>query len=161
MSRPPLRTVDLPLDRVEGEVAAALFFSDQRPPQGSAAILDWRLNGKLSELMAAGKATGKPGEQIVLGGNHKVAAPWALFVGCGPFRELSAQALQTQLRALLQSCARAGYQRVALGLPVFPGIDPEQMVGVVARAIRESQVEEVECLLSLEGKVTGRSSSAA
>lgn len=48
-----------PIDRVPGvDSAACAVFADERPLRDSAGWIDWRLNGSLSRLLAAGRFTG-------------------------------------------------------------------------------------------------------
>ena len=54
--------LDLPPDRMEGEVATVYFFEDDRPLHGSASMLDWRLNGKVTELLLDGTVSGRIGD---------------------------------------------------------------------------------------------------
>ncbi|NIQ96583.1 MAG: hypothetical protein GWN87_22115 [Desulfuromonadales bacterium] len=83
-----LRPLDLPADRMDGEVVAVLFFEDERPLAGPAALLDWRLNGLLTRRLLNGEATGRRNEKILVDANNKILAPWVLFQGGGTARGL-------------------------------------------------------------------------
>jgi hypothetical protein len=45
---------------------ALSFFSDERPLRGVAGLADWRLGGRLSRLLKAGRLTGRSGEVTLL-----------------------------------------------------------------------------------------------
>ena len=80
-----------PADCLPGEAVITLYFDDQKPLQGPAALLDWRLDGQLTRLLLDGEATGRAGEHVMLQGNGKLQADWALFVGGGKWHGLSSE----------------------------------------------------------------------
>ena len=147
-----LRTLDLPADRMEGEVVAALFFRDQRPLRGPAALLDWRLNGKLTELLLTGAVRGLAGEQVLMPNNGKLVAERVLFVGGGSWQELGPEAYRVLVGDLLRTCREAGFWRIALCLSSLAGADAvaiEEMVGEVLAGVPTVGERELECLLTI------------
>src|SRR5262249_6798166 len=54
------------LDEVGSEVLAFGVFSDERPPHGTAGLVDWRLSGQVSRLMRQAFVTGKRSEVVML-----------------------------------------------------------------------------------------------
>lgn len=144
----PLEVVELPADRANGDVVAAFFFEDQRPVLGPAALLDWRLNGPLTELLVSGDAAGLAGEHIVVGSNGKVAADWILFVGGGNWDGLCEKTYRSLVRHLLGACRDAAFERVALSLEPLPGMTQDELRRMVEGALGEVP-ERPECLLCL------------
>ena len=148
--------LDLPADRLEGEVVAAFFFEDERPLRGPAALLDWRLNGRLTELLAQGRASGASGEHVLVANNGKLGSGAALFCGAGKGRELEADAYFGFIRHLLETCRKSGFCRFALCLTPPPTIEQGELIQWMAEILEEMAGEEVECLLSFMEVGTAR-----
>jgi GNAT superfamily N-acetyltransferase len=144
-----LHLLDDPVDRVEGEVAVALFFLDERPPTGPAAILDWRLNGRLTEQILQGKVSGRSGDHLLVRSNGKIAADWALFVGGGRHRGLGENDCRELLRHLLATCRRAGFSRIALGLELPAGMNAVGLQKIVHDTLEEMAPGNLVCLLNI------------
>lgn len=113
-----LQVLDLPIDRIESQLLVVPFFSDQRPLEGPAALLDWRLNGMLTMQMVNGETGGNLGERYLVKANHKIAAEWVMFVGCGRQPQATRPQMQAVVAELIASVLQAGFKRIGLGLPV-------------------------------------------
>lgn len=142
-----LRVLDLPADRMEGEALATLFFEDDRPVRGPASLLDWRLSGRLTDLLRSGQVAGRIGEKIVTHTNGKLGPTWILFAGGGTWRDLAPAGYRDVIRHLLETCRQAGFTRVALALAPLDGMGTEETERLVADAL--AAVQGIECLLSL------------
>ncbi len=154
-----LHLLDLPADRVEGDVVVALYFEDQRPLLGPAALLDWRLNGLLTGMLLRGAATGKAGEHLLLPSNDKIAAPRILFIGGGSWRGLSPETYGQLVRHALETCRQARLTRAALCLNPLPGMKPTALEELVAGVLAGMDAGGLNCLLSIEGDGPARSQS--
>ncbi len=148
MSR--LSRSDEPLDRLPGEVAAAFIFTDVRPPRGGAALLDWRLNGRLSRMLLHGEAEGGLGEHILVANNGKLAADWALFVGGGTAPERLSASSRKLLRHLLDVCRQAGFSRLAIGLSAADAEEAETLEEALGEILAETAGSKMECLLTID-----------
>lgn len=146
---PQLRLLDQPVDRIEAEVAAALFFLDERPLCGPQALLDWRLNGRLTGLLQHGSVSGCAGEHLLVRSNGKVAADWVLFVGGGRRRGLGEWDCRELLSHLLATCRRAGFSRIALGLGLLAGMKAFGLQTMVRETLDQMAPGNLECLLSI------------
>ncbi|MDB4983789.1 MAG: putative leucyl aminopeptidase, partial [Myxococcales bacterium] len=64
-------------------------WTDVRPLRGAAGLLDWRMCGRLSAMLASGKVTGRHGEQTLFPSAERL--PWRLVLalGGGPRRDFS------------------------------------------------------------------------
>jgi len=144
-----LHLLDNPVDLLEGEVVAAFFFVDERPLSGSQALLDWRLNGLLTQLLVQNSAHGAFGENILLRSNGKIASDWVLFVGGGKRRGLGADGYRRLLDHLFAVCRRAGFVRVALGLGLLEGLSSSALQGMVRASLDAVALGGLECLLSI------------
>lgn len=144
-----LQVVDLSADRVVGEVVAALFFEDVRPVTGPGALLDWRLNGLLTDLLVQGKAHGRAGENILFRSNGKLASEWIFFVGGGSWQGLGEETYRGLIRHLLAACWKAGFACVALCLAPLPGMGASQLERLVAEVLDAMGAQRPDCRLSL------------
>lgn len=98
-TQPSLRKLDL----AGTEVLVAGLASDERPPHGVAGLVDWRLAGRLSRLIASGFATGAVGEVLLMPGRPKLPFDKVLLFGIGPrlafdeavYREIVEKVLET------------------------------------------------------------------
>lgn len=144
------RVLDLPADHVEGDVVAALFFADQRPVLGPAALLDWRLGDPLTQGLVAGACSGRPGENLLVRNNGKLGSDWVLFAGGGQRRGLDAAGLRGLLEQLLRVLHQAGFQRLGLCLAPLEEMTADGCEALVRQALENSGVDGCDCLLSLE-----------
>ena len=103
---PHLRSLDL----AGTEVLAASLGSDERPPRGVAGLVDWRLAGRISALVASGYAKGELGEVLLVPGKPKLPFDKVLLFGTGPaaaFDEATFKSVvDLALRTLEGLCAR-------------------------------------------------------
>lgn len=141
---------DEPLDRLPGEVAAAFIFSDLRPPRGGAALLDWRLNGRLTRMLIDGEAGGEFGEHILVANNGKLVADWALFVGGGIVPARLSASSRKLLRHLLDVCRQAGFTRLAIGLSAVDATEAEVLEQTLAELLSEAADPDLECRLTID-----------
>lgn len=107
-----------------GDAICVPVWSDVRPLRGAAGMLDWRMCGRLSAMMAAGKVTGAEGEQTLFPSAQRL--PWRLVLalGVGPRREFTEGRLVAGLRRALKATAGLGARRLAFALP---GRDGERL----------------------------------
>jgi len=151
-----LRVTDLPADRLVAAVSAAFFFSDQRPLQGPAALLDWRLNGQLTALLRDGRVEGRPGEHVVVANNGKLRSDWILFAGAGRIAKLDLRKWRELVGNLWGVCRAAGYDSLALALEPMEGFDRSQLIALVEELLGDSVNEPVDCLLSVREPAASR-----
>ena len=130
-----LEIVDLPADRLPGEVLAVPMFEDQRPLDGPVAVVDWRLDGALTRMVIGGELTGRNGENLALQSNPKFASPWILVAGCGRWRSLDRESYMMLIGRLLKLAAKAGRSELALCLPPSDGVDALELERMVREAL--------------------------
>lgn len=112
--RGPVRASLAALDGLQNMDTLVLLVSeDQRPLQGVAGLLDWRMCGGLSELLLAKGITGARGERVLTHTVNRLPVQRVIIFGIGP-----ADLAQSSLRALVPEMARvlqnARCERVAL-----------------------------------------------
>lgn len=116
----------LPADALPGQSVVALYFADQKPLEGPAALLDWRLDGQLTRMLLDGDVRGRAGEHVLLQNNGKLAADWVLFVGGGKWHGLCRETHAGLVRHMLSVAGQAGFKDVSLAFM------PHEEVGVDA-----------------------------
>ena len=116
-----------PIERVEADIAVVTFFRDDRPLQGSASRVDWRLCGRLSRLLHAERFAGDPGEAALFPTQGGLRAPMLIAAGLGArgafdgarcrsaAREAVDRALKLQAGVLILALLEAGAEAMDLG----------------------------------------------
>ena len=130
-----LEVVNLPADRIPGEVLVVPLFEDQRPLGGPVAVVDWRLDGALTRMILGGELSGRHGEVLAMPANAKFAAPWVMITGCGRWRTLDDRGYPALVARLLKLAVRAGIRELALCLPPGDGVAPADVEWVVREAL--------------------------
>jgi len=143
-----MRILDLPVDRVAAELVVVPFFSDQRPLEGPAALLDWRLNGLLTRQIRRGETYGRFGDRYLVKGNHKVAAEWVMFVGCDDAAGFTPDGAARVVGELLKSSVQAGFRQVGVGFPTLRADSAPVWQEQLKEALRTVEIHPFECLLS-------------
>jgi len=142
--------LDLPPDRMEGEVATVFFFEDDRPLHGSASMLDWRLNGKLTDLLLNGTVSGRLGDTVAIKNNGKLDADWALFIGGGKRQRLSMAVWERLLKKSIKTCQKAGFERIAFCLDSQEDVPVSQIKDLAEKLLVEYSNSTLECLFSFD-----------
>lgn len=106
------------LDALTGVDALCLFVGeDQRPLEGLAGYVDWRLCGALSRLLLHGFFTGQRDDQLLLPAEGRLPMERIFVVGVGRARGLDPVHLGEALIAAGEMLRKAGMRSVALPIP--------------------------------------------
>lgn len=104
--------------------ALALLVGPERPLQGLAGLVDWRLCGALSRALAGGLYQGAPGEALLVPTAGRLPASRVVALGlpapCGP------EAFRDAARRLVEILGKAGLGAFATALPPVDGADAAQ-----------------------------------
>jgi len=125
-----------------GDALVVPIWTDVRPLRGAAGLLDWRLNGRLSQLLRDGRVEGEVGEKLLF---FTTRVPWRriLTVGVGPTTGFSEDAFRTSLSAAFDSFRGLGIQSLGLAPPGrdMDRITPERALRVLISVLegREDQ----------------------
>jgi hypothetical protein len=130
----PLERVELPADSLPSESVVALYFADQKPLEGPAALLDWRLNGQLTRMLLDGEVQGRAGEHVMLQNNGKLKADWILFVGGGKWHGLCQETHAALIKHMVKVARQAGFKDVSLAFMPHE----EMTVKVLQRQIKDA-----------------------
>ena len=103
------------------EALILTFFSDERPLRGAAGLCDWRLCGRLSRLLGAGRVRGSWGETTLYPSTVNGAArlPFGKLVlfGLGPSERFDEAAARDAGRKIAFVAVRMALRRYALVPP--------------------------------------------
>lgn len=120
------------------------LFSDQRPLQGLAGLIDWRSSGRLSALARAGLCTGELGEQVLMPGDRRWPVDRLVLVGLGAQADFDEAKAQAAAGRLVDVATRLGAAQVLIELPSI-GIERTQtealfgaLIEAVEAALRDS-----------------------
>ncbi|MBN2574642.1 MAG: hypothetical protein JXP73_08740 [Deltaproteobacteria bacterium] len=124
------------------DVLAVPVWSDLRPLRGAAGLLDWRLCGRLSQLLREGRLCGAPGEKLLLATN-RIAWQRVLAVGVGDSRDFDDDGFRSAIVCCLEALRRLGGNSLAIA---FPGRDidlirPDRAMRVFLDALAQSERE--------------------
>jgi hypothetical protein len=95
----------LPIDEVPGQVTLATFFEDVRPLRGSTSLIDWRLNGRLSDLILKGHLSGHFQEALIMPSQGRLSTKDILLFGLGASNEVSEKRLEDGFSTLIDKLA--------------------------------------------------------
>ncbi len=113
-------TIDLdpgPIERTGADVAVVTFFREERPLRGSAGRADWRICGRLSQLLAAGEVEGLRGEALLMPTRGGLRAPLLVAVGLGERAEFSSDDWEVTARDAVERGFHLGASVLALSVP--------------------------------------------
>jgi hypothetical protein len=123
-----------------GDAIVVPLWSDVRPLRGTAGLLDWRLNGRLSQLVREGRLEGEVGEKLLF---FTTRVPWrrVLTVGVGATTSFCEDAFRASLSAALDSFRGLGIQSVGLAPPGrdMDRITPERALRVLISVLEQRQ----------------------
>lgn len=125
----------LPADSLPGESVVALYFSDQKPLSGPAALLDWRLDGQLTKMLLEGQVLGRAGEHVLMQNNGKLKADWVIFVGGGKWQGLCRETHAALVRHMLSVTRQAGIKNVSLAFLPHEEIDGDILLKQINDAL--------------------------
>jgi hypothetical protein len=106
-----------PIARARVDLAIVGFGTAERPLRGAAGQADWRLCGRLSRLIAAGRVEGHAGEAVLLPGGGGLRAPLLLALGLGPAASLGPAAAAAFARDAVGRGLALRAARLGLALP--------------------------------------------
>jgi hypothetical protein len=127
-----------PLERTRADVAVVYFFDTDRPLQGGAGRVDWRLCGQLSKLLVAGKLHGIRGEAVLVQSGRGLAAPRLIALGLGARNEFDWEACEALGAEAARRALDLGARSLALPLPDPHAGDlelPDRVEALVAGAM--------------------------
>lgn len=87
-----IATSELP-EALDRETLLLGFFSDERPPKGYGGFVDWRLNGEISNALAAGRISGGFAERAAFAFPKRLRVSRLILFGLGDLADLTYERL--------------------------------------------------------------------
>ena len=105
------------VDLQECELLVTGFFQDERPLKGTSGLIDWRMNGILSDLLKGGKMTGEWQETTLIPSHGRVIPRLILLLGLGKVRDYSTLRLRELFPRLFQTLRNLKISRICFSFP--------------------------------------------
>ena len=93
------------------------FFSDERPPRGYCGLVDWRLNGMISNEIAGGRISGIFLEKLACAFPERIRVSRLLLFGLGALSELTYDKLYNAGYEMARTVIGIGATDLALPVP--------------------------------------------
>jgi hypothetical protein len=128
------------LDEANVELCACAFWSDERPIRGFAGLLDWRLGGRLSALLATRFVTGEAGEKLLVPGKPHVPFEKVLLLGLGRRSAFGDGAFREAVLSIARALEGMRVRRAVVELPGrgAGAIEPEQAITLTLECLGAS-----------------------
>jgi hypothetical protein len=105
------------LDVASGEILVGAIHDDERPPGGVAAILDWRMCGRIAEQCTSKFLSGARGERFLIPGRPRINFDKVLFIGMGPRAATTEDSVRDALVTMIDALGGLLARRAAIDLP--------------------------------------------
>ena len=116
-------------DDLKSEAMSVPFFSDERPPRGALGMVDWRLGGRVSSLLGAGRICGNRGETVLIPARPRLTFEKLFLFGMGERAAFSLDAFDELVDRMFDTLTRA---RVRASTCVLPGRTGGQLDAAIA-----------------------------
>jgi Cytosol aminopeptidase family, N-terminal domain len=104
-------------DEADRDALLLPFFADERPLRGAAGLADWRLCGRLSRLLRAGRAGGERGETVMLPPGRRLRFQRLILFGLGESKGYDDDRFRKDVRRIRAVADRAGVTDFAIQAP--------------------------------------------
>jgi hypothetical protein len=127
------------LDGLRTELLVVPVFSDERPLRGAAGLADWRLCGRLSDLLVRGQLSGEFDDALLMPPpERRLPAERLLCLGVGARESVDATRLRLYLRTLVARALGLRVRTLALALPhaSLTWLSPEQAIDLLLEEVQ-------------------------
>jgi hypothetical protein len=104
-------------DEADHDALLLPIFADERPLRGAAGLADWRLGGRLSRLIKAGKASGAQGETLLMPPGRRLRFGRLLLFGLGDSKGYGEERFRRDVRWIREVARAAGITQFAIQAP--------------------------------------------
>lgn len=149
------------LDRARAGALVLFLHEDEVPLPDIRGLVDWRLCGTLSRLVALGRLRGADGETTLMPVGHRLACERLLVLGLGPRRTLAAAELGAQVRRALRTLAGIRVHSAAIALPGRPGGPTDPVAALEELLAVAPDVPEVDEIVVVDDPMAQKAMNAA
>ena len=137
------------LDQIGTEILVCSIAQDELPPHGVAGLVDWRLAGRLSRLLAKDFATGKLGEVLLVPGKPKLPFDKILVFGLGEKARFEEAVYCSVVDRMLETLLNLRARSAVVELPGrhFQAITPQRAADILLERVGASRQHEVWTLI--------------
>ncbi len=165
LSRALLDGVDDPTTGSKERVDLAVLpcFEDERPLQGLAGLVDWRMGGQLSTLLRDGFFVGASTDVVLMPGRRTLPMQRLVLVGLGPSAEFDQAAAEATGERLVELVERLGPRDVLVAMPgrVPERATVEAVFRGLTRALTRASGEPDDALAQPAARAVGDDSSGS
>jgi hypothetical protein len=104
-------------DALDHDTLILGFFSDERPPKGYCGLVDWRLNGMISNQIAGGRISGNFLEKLACAFPDRIHVTRLLLFGLGAVSELTYDRLYNAGFEIAKTVTGIGATDLAFPMP--------------------------------------------
>jgi hypothetical protein len=104
-------------DEADHDALLLPIFADERPLRGAAGLADWRLGGRLSRLIKAGKASGVQGETLLMPPGRRLRFGRIVLFGLGESKGYGEERFRRDVRWIREVASGAGITQFAIQAP--------------------------------------------
>jgi len=128
------------LDDASAELCACSLWEDERPMRGLAALVDWRMGGRLSALIKSGFLSGRHGEALLVPGKPHVPFEKVLVAGLGRRADFDDDAFRGSVTRIASALEGLRVRRAVVELPGRGAgeIDPERAITMALECVGDS-----------------------
>ena len=105
------------LSELKTEALCLPFFVDERPMRGPSGLVDFRLCGRVSRLIASGRMQGEVGEAVLMPVRPRMFAERLIWLGGGRFADLDEARFRSLVHSALTRLSDLRIRAAALSLP--------------------------------------------
>ena len=105
------------VDKCETDVVVLLFFSDEKPLKGASGLVDWRMNGSLSELVKSEHLLGEKGESTLIAPQGRIKGKMIIMVGLGKSSHRKKKEIENAAASFMVNLLSLNAKTVAIAIP--------------------------------------------
>ncbi len=107
-----------PIEKVFSQCAVCFLPEDLRPLRGSVGVVDWAMNGLITNLIRGGKVTGEFMESTLIRPGRLLACEKLLILGIGSYFECDPEKIQRLGRKLIRILVNLRVRDISLSFPM-------------------------------------------
>jgi hypothetical protein len=133
------------LDQIGTEILVASVTREERPPQGVAGLVDWRLAGRISRLMLRGFLTGELGEVLLTSGRPRLPFDKVVLFGLGNKDEFEEAVFRSVAERILATLVGLKARTAVVELPGrhFDALSAERATDILLETVGQSREHDV------------------